>query len=43
MMLTLTGIAKRFGATLALDGVDLAVRPGECTRCSARTARARAR
>ena len=27
--LRVTGIAKRYGATLALDGVDLAVRPGE--------------
>jgi ribose transport system ATP-binding protein len=27
--LQVTGIAKRFGATVALDGVDLAVRPGE--------------
>jgi ribose transport system ATP-binding protein len=27
--LHVTGIAKRYGATLALDGVDLAVRPGE--------------
>ena len=27
--LQVTGIAKRYGATLALDGVDLAVRPGE--------------
>jgi ribose transport system ATP-binding protein len=27
--LLVTGIAKRFGATRALDGVDLAVRPGE--------------
>ena len=27
--LELSGIAKRFGATIALDGVDLAVRPGE--------------
>jgi len=28
-LLTLTGIRKRFGATLALDGVDLDVAPGE--------------
>jgi ribose transport system ATP-binding protein len=28
-MLTLTGIAKRFGATVALDGVDLELRAGE--------------
>jgi len=27
--LRVTGIAKRYGATLALDGVDLDVRPGE--------------
>ena len=27
--LQVNGIAKRYGATLALDGVDLAVRPGE--------------
>jgi ribose transport system ATP-binding protein len=27
--LQVTGIAKRYGATVALDGVDLAVRPGE--------------
>jgi ribose transport system ATP-binding protein len=27
--LQVTGIAKRYGATIALDGVDLAVRPGE--------------
>lgn len=27
--LTMTGIAKRFGPTLALRGVDLALRPGE--------------
>jgi ribose transport system ATP-binding protein len=27
--LQVAGIAKRYGATLALDGVDLAVRPGE--------------
>jgi ribose transport system ATP-binding protein len=27
--LHVTGIAKRYGATLALDGVELAVRPGE--------------
>ena len=27
--LDVTGIAKRYGATIALDGVDLAVRPGE--------------
>ena len=27
--LRVTGIAKRYGATVALDGVDLAVRPGE--------------
>ena len=28
-VLRLSGIAKRFGATLALDGVDLELRPGE--------------
>jgi len=28
-LLTMTGIRKRFGATVALDGVDFAVRPGE--------------
>ena len=27
--LRVSGIAKRYGATIALDGVDLAVRPGE--------------
>jgi len=27
--LRISGIAKRYGATLALDGVDLDVRPGE--------------
>jgi ABC-type sugar transport system ATPase subunit len=27
--LQVAGIAKRYGATVALDGVDLAVRPGE--------------
>jgi ribose transport system ATP-binding protein len=27
--LRVTGITKRYGATIALDGVDLAVRPGE--------------
>jgi ABC-type sugar transport system ATPase subunit len=27
--LRVAGMAKRYGATLALDGVDLAVRPGE--------------
>jgi ribose transport system ATP-binding protein len=27
--LEVSGIAKRYGATIALDGVDLAVRPGE--------------
>ena len=27
--LQVAGIAKRYGATIALDGVDLAVRPGE--------------
>ena len=28
-MLTLSGIRKRFGPTVALDGVDLDLRPGE--------------
>jgi len=28
--LEMTGVRKRFGATVALDGVDLAVAPGEC-------------
>ncbi|HLY10701.1 MAG TPA: sugar ABC transporter ATP-binding protein [Planctomycetota bacterium] len=28
--LEMIGVRKRFGATLALDGVDLAVAPGEC-------------
>jgi ribose transport system ATP-binding protein len=28
--LEMTGIRKRFGATVALDGVDLSVPPGEC-------------
>jgi len=28
--LEMTGVRKRFGATLALDGVDLSVLPGEC-------------
>jgi len=28
--LEMTGVRKRFGATVALDGVDLAVSPGEC-------------
>jgi ABC-type sugar transport system ATPase subunit len=28
MMLTLTDIRKHFGATRALDGVTLAIRPG---------------
>lgn len=27
--LRVTGIVRRFGATLALDGVDVLVRPGE--------------
>jgi hypothetical protein len=36
-------LTKRFGAFTALDGVSLAVRPARCTRCSARTAPARAR
>ena len=27
--LDVAGVAKRYGATIALDGVDLAVRPGE--------------
>ncbi|MCC7323966.1 MAG: ATP-binding cassette domain-containing protein, partial [Gemmatimonadaceae bacterium] len=27
--LRVTGIVRRFGATLALDGVDVQVRPGE--------------
>ena len=26
---TLTGVTKRYGDTLALDGLDLALRPGE--------------
>jgi ribose transport system ATP-binding protein len=28
--LEMTGVRKRFGATVALDGVDLSVAPGEC-------------
>src|SRR5581483_6233643 len=28
--LEMTGVRKRFGATVALDGVDLCVAPGEC-------------
>jgi len=28
--LEMTGVRKRFGATVALDGVDLVVAPGEC-------------
>jgi len=28
--LEMTGVRKRFGATVALDGVDLSVSPGEC-------------
>jgi ribose transport system ATP-binding protein len=28
--LEMSGVRKRFGATVALDGVDLAVAPGEC-------------
>ncbi|HZE97312.1 MAG TPA: sugar ABC transporter ATP-binding protein [Planctomycetota bacterium] len=30
LRLEMTGVRKRFGATVALDGVDLAVAPGEC-------------
>ena len=37
------GVRKAFGATVALDGVDLAVRGGEVSRSSARTVPARAR
>ena len=37
------GIRKAFGATVALDGVDLAVAPARSARSSARTAPARAR
>ena len=37
------GIRKAFGATVALDGVDLAVRRARSARSSARTAPARAR
>jgi len=29
-LLEMKGIAKRFGGVAALDGIDLAVRPGEC-------------
>ncbi len=28
--LEMIGVRKRFGATVALDGVDLSVAPGEC-------------
>jgi oleandomycin transport system ATP-binding protein len=34
------GLVKRFGETRALDGVDLRVRTGTGSACSARTARA---
>ncbi len=37
------GIRKAFGATVALDGVDLSVAAGEICGLSARTAPARAR
>ena len=37
------GVRKAFGATVALDGVDLAVAAAKSARSSARTAPARAR
>ena len=38
---TLTNLVKRYGATLALDGVSLAVAPGSSSPCSARPGAAR--
>src|SRR4051812_2474433 len=29
-LLEMKGIVKRFGGVAALDGIDLAIRPGEC-------------
>jgi hypothetical protein len=36
-----TGLVKTFGKIRALDGIVLAVPPASCTRCWARTERAR--
>ena len=36
--LSVRGATKRFGAVTALDGVDLDVAPGRCSRCWATTA-----
>ena len=37
-LLAMRGIVKRFPGVLALGGVELEVRAGRCTACSARTA-----
>ncbi len=41
-MLEMRGIRKVFGATVALDGVDLAVRPGSVLALSGKMGPARA-
>ena len=42
-LLSATGIDKRFGGVVALDGAEFACEAGKSTRSSARTAPARAR
>ena len=42
-MVEMEGLVKRYGKTTALAGVDLVVRAGTCSACSARTGRARPR